>query len=152
MHIRTLAVASIAFVLVLIAAACGGGSGSNSSSPESGGSASGKIEVEMDDYYFEPKVIRGAPGDTVTLELKNEGSVEHNFELESQGIDQDVEPGGEAEVDITIPESGSVEFYCKFHESQGMEGKIEASGSGGMGSDSTDTSTGSGGDGSYGSG
>jgi plastocyanin len=151
MRVRKLAIVSGAFVLVLVASACGGGSGSNSSnSSESGGSASGKVEVEMDDYYFEPKVIKGEPGDTVTLELKNEGSAEHNFELESQGIDQDVEAGGEAEVDVTIPESGSVEFYCKFHESQGMEGKIE-SGSSGTGSGSPDTTTSSGGD-SYGSG
>ena len=148
---RVLAIVSSALLLVLIASACGGGSGSSpeSSSSKSSESASGKIEVEMDDYYFEPKVIKGEPGDTVTLELKNEGSAEHNFELESQGIDQDVQPGEEAEVDITIPDSGSVEFYCKFHESQGMEGKIEASGSS-MGSGSTGTSTGSGP--SYGSG
>ena len=149
---RRLAIASIALVLMLAAAACGGGSGSNSNtSSESSASSSGKIEVEMDDYYFDPKVIKGKPGDTVTLELKNEGSVDHNFELESQGVDQDVSAGSEAEVDVTIPESGSVEFYCKFHESQGMEGKLEGSGSSGsMGSGSTGTSTGS--DSSYGSG
>jgi plastocyanin len=149
MHMRKLAIVAMAFALALIAAACGGGSSSSSSEPSA--SSSGKTEVEMDDYYFDPKVIKGKPGDTIILELKNEGSTQHNFEIESQGVDQDVQPDDEAEVQVTIPKSGSVEFYCKFHKSQGMEGELEASGSSGsMGSGSSGTSTGSGSD--YGSG
>jgi hypothetical protein len=30
---------------------------------------SGKTEVELDDFYFEPTVLEGEPGQTVTLEL-----------------------------------------------------------------------------------
>lgn len=131
MHMRLLATLVAALALVLGAAACGGGGSSSGGSGESG---SGKTELELDDNYFQPKTISGAPGSKVTLELKNEGSVEHNLTIDDQSVDQDVEPGDEAEVDITIPQSGSVQFYCKYHKASGMTGTLEASGSASSGS------------------
>ncbi len=32
-----------------------------------------EIEVELDDFYFGPTFVRGAPGETVTVYLTNEG-------------------------------------------------------------------------------
>jgi plastocyanin len=96
-------------------------------------SSSGKTEVELDDFYFEPTVIRGKPGAKVRLELKNEGTTEHTFTIDSQGVNQDLQPGDEAEVTVTIPKSGAVSFYCKFHKSSGMAGALAVSGgTGGM--------------------
>src|SRR4051812_23985566 len=42
---------------------------------------SGKSEfkLEADDYYFDPTTLKGTAGQTVKLEIKNEGSTEHNF-------------------------------------------------------------------------
>ena len=71
---------------------------------------SGKTEVELDDFYFEPTVLEGKAGETVTLELKNEGNTEHSFTIDSQNVDQELGPGEEAEVDVTIPKSGVVSF------------------------------------------
>src|ERR1051325_8814535 len=68
-------------------------------------SASGETKVELDDYYFEPTVLKGQPGQKVTLELENEGSIEHNFTIESQGIDKDLEAGEDAKVTVSIPKS-----------------------------------------------
>ena len=42
-----------------------------------GDATSGKIELEADDFYFNPTFIKVTPGSTVTLTLKNEGSVQH---------------------------------------------------------------------------
>jgi plastocyanin len=64
----------------------------------------------------------------VTLELKNEGKTEHNFSIDDQMIDQDLEAGESAKVTVTIPQSGEVSFYCKYHKSQGMAGALSASG------------------------
>jgi plastocyanin len=133
---RAITLALLLTALAVGAAACGGGSNGGGSSYGSGGSGSdttsasgsGKTELELDDNYFKPATVKGAPGDSITLELKNEGMVEHNFSLSDQGIDQDVEPGEEAEVDVTIPQSGSVSFFCKYHKSEGMTGTLEASG------------------------
>jgi plastocyanin len=149
-----------AIAVVLLAAGCGGygGSKSKSSSSESEGgkttvagvsannhgtkSVSGEAEVELDDYYFEPTVLKGKPGSSVTLELKNEGSVEHNFTIDSQGIDKDLEAGEDAKVSVTIPKSGVVSFYCKYHKSMGMAGALTGGANGGMtGSGSTTTGT-----------
>jgi plastocyanin len=147
-------------VLVVAVAGCGGTSSTSSTSSDSGGqktiagvpvndhgtkTVSSSAEVELDDYYFKPTVIRGKPGSTVTLELKNEGSVEHNFTLAAQKIDLNVQAGGSATVTVTIPASGVVSFFCKFHKSSGMAGAVEAGGSGGMtgagGGASTGTTT-----------
>jgi plastocyanin len=89
---------------------------------------SGTTEVELDDYYFDPTVLKGKPGQKVTLELKNEGKVEHNFSIDAQHIDKDIEPGKSATVSVTIPQSGQISFYCKYHKSRGMAGALQASG------------------------
>jgi plastocyanin len=93
-----------------------------------------ETEVELDDYYFEPTVIQGKAGQKVTLELKNEGKVEHSFVIDSQNIDQTIQPGEDAKVTVTIPASGAVSFYCKFHKSEGMAGALAVEGQGAGGS------------------
>jgi plastocyanin len=159
-------------VLLLAAAGCGSSSSSSSggtTTEESGGGGggqktiagvkandhgtkavedNGKTEVELDDFYFKPTVLEGKPGQTVTLELKNEGQTEHTFTIDSQNVEQDLGPGEEAEVDVTIPKSGVVSFYCKFHKSSGMAGALavtgQEGGTGGMTTDSTTTNEGNG--------
>jgi plastocyanin len=144
-----LTVLGASLLLVLAVAACGGdsyGGGGSKSSDDEGTTTTiagmeaeshgtkdvsdetGKVEVEMYDSYFEPTVLQGKPGQKVTLELKNEGKLTHNFKLADQNVDQDVEPADEAEVEVTIPQSGTIAFECKFHESSGMVGGLEASG------------------------
>jgi plastocyanin len=137
-------------LMVLLAAGCGGSSSSTSSSSESGGgggkktiagvpandhgskNVSGEAEVELDDFYFEPTVLRGKPGSQLTLELKNEGSTEHNLSIDSQSIDKDVEAGEDAKVSVTFPKSGQLSFYCKYHKDTGMAGALSAGGTGAM--------------------
>jgi plastocyanin len=164
-----------ACLLLLAAAGCGSSSSSSSGGTTTEGSggggggqktiagvqandhgtkvveAKGKTEVELDDFYFKPTVLEGKPGEKVKLELKNEGNTEHSFTIDSQGIDQDIQPGDEAEVDVTIPKSGVVSFYCKFHKSSGMAGALAVTGqSGGTGGmTDTGTTTGGGGGGGY---
>ena len=128
--------------LAVLVAGCGGSKKSAASESEgmkktrAGVSAndhgtkqvSGMTEVELDDYYFEPTVLKGKPGQKVTLELKNEGKTEHNFSIDAQKIDKDLEPGKSAMVSVTIPQSGQISFYCKYHKSRGMAGALQASG------------------------
>jgi plastocyanin len=122
---------------IVLVASCGGGDGDGESS-EGGTTTIGdvsannhgakdvsgesKVEVELDDDYFEPTVLEGTPGQRITLELKNEGGSEHNLTIGELMIDQDVEPGDEAEVEVTFPDSGTLTFFCKYHRGQGMAG------------------------------
>lgn len=86
-----------------------------------------ETEVEVDDFYFNPTTIKAKPGTTVKLELANESNTLHNFSLDDQSIDTDVPAGGNVDVMVTVPASGSVEFYCKYHKASGMVGQVEAS-------------------------
>ena len=148
--------AALAALLVLVAG-CGGSSKSSAGEEGEGTKTiagvsandhgtkqvSGETEVELDDYYFEPTVLKGEPGARVTLELDNEGKVEHNFSIDAQGIDEDVEAGETATVTVTIPRSGEVSFFCKYHKSMGMAGALESgtSSSGGTTTGGTSTSS-----------
>ena len=80
--------------------------------------------MELDDFYFEPTVITGTPGQSIKLELENEGEALHNFTLTDQQIDQDVAAGQSSDVTVTIPQSGEVQFFCKYHKSLGMVGGL----------------------------
>ena len=134
---------AVALALVLAAAACGGGGGDGNESEggtttiggvaaESHGTKdvsgeTGKVEVEMYDNYFEPTVLQGTPGQTVELELKNTGNAAHTFTISEQSVDKEIQPGDETETEVTFPQSGELTFVCKFHQSSGMVGALEAS-------------------------
>lgn len=142
---------------VFVAAGCGGYGGGSKDSEEGGSTTiggmtaelhgtkdvsgeTGKVEIEMYDDYFEPTILKGEPGQTVTLELKNEGNNPHTLTISDKGVDQEVQPGDEAEADVTFPQSGELTFVCRFHESNGMVGALEVSGTS-SGSTTTPTTT-----------
>ena len=99
------------------------------------------IEFEEDDFYFEPTVLTGDAGQKVTLEITNEGDSEHNLTIDDQGIDEDTEPGQTASVDIEIPDSGLIPFYCSFHTAQDMRGALAVTGSEPTADAASDTET-----------
>jgi plastocyanin len=100
--------------------------GSDTANDKGTTSVSGKteLEVEMDNFYFEPTVLKGTPGQELKIELSNEGSALHNFTLQAQSIDQDVVQGQKADVTVTFPQSGFLEFFCKYHKARGMVGEL----------------------------
>jgi YVTN family beta-propeller protein len=85
-----------------------------------------EMDLEADDYYFAPTFLRGAPGQTLTLEIENESGTLHNFSIPEQHIDTDIPPKGKVKVAVTIPPSGAVHFLCKFHTALGMNGELLA--------------------------
>jgi plastocyanin len=119
-------------MVLALGVACGGdegtiqiaGQGANDHGAEDV-SGETSVEFELDDFYFEPTVLRGAAGQTLTLEAFNEGDEPHTFTSEELGVDQELRPGDETSIDITFPDSGQVVFICSFHDSQGMRGAIE---------------------------
>jgi plastocyanin len=145
--------------LLFVAAGCGGGSKSSS---ESGGdettsttiggaqveshgtkdvsNETGKVEIELDDNYFEPTILKGKPGQTVELELKNEGKAEHTFTISEQNVNKEIQPGDETETEVKFPANGVLKFVCTFHQGQGMIGALMTSGSSSSSSSSTTTS------------
>ena len=73
-----------------MAAACGGdGEGASATVGDQKANDHGsedvagesELDLELDDFYFEPTVLTGRAGETLTLDLENEGDTEHNFSL-----------------------------------------------------------------------
>ena len=114
----------------------------------SGDGDDAELEMELDDNYFSPTYIKAAPGATVTVELENEGDNPHTFTLDDGTLDQKLDPGAKASVEVTIPDDGVLRFSCDYHGAMGMQGAFytEAGTSGGSsggssGSDAPTTTT-----------
>jgi plastocyanin len=139
MRTRIVSLLAVVLALALVATAC-----SRSGNESEGGtttiagqkandhgtkevSGESSVELEQDNFYFEPTVLKGTPGQKLTIELSNEGSALHNFSIPDQSIDQDVQPDTKGEVTVTFPDSGTLVFFCKYHQSQGMVGALEVS-------------------------
>jgi plastocyanin len=130
---RRATVLCLAALLGLAAASCGGdergtitigGENANDHGTEDV-SGEDSIEFELDDFYFEPTVLRGEAGQTITLEAFNEGDEAHTFTSDELGVDEELEPGAEASFEVTFPEDGRVVFECRLHADQGMRGALE---------------------------
>jgi plastocyanin len=120
------------FLLITVAAlllvACAGGPGTmETPSPRPTAQAvmgEAVVVMEADNFYFEPRLLRSQPGQTVTLQIQDVSGTLHNFSIPEQQIDQDIPPRGQIEVEVTFPQSGSVDFVCKYHVAQGMRGQL----------------------------
>ncbi|MED3911976.1 cupredoxin domain-containing protein [Peribacillus simplex] len=82
------------------------------------------IEVELNDDFFNPKVITIPNGTATTLILKNKGTKEHTFTVEKLGIDAEVQPGTEKNITVNPKQPGTYELICRFHFQEGMVGKL----------------------------
>jgi plastocyanin len=122
-------------VLMLLGTACGKSStkattGSNPpvaldgtvNDGKLGEAKNGAVTIEQDDFYFNPAYTKAPAGSAVTVTLKNEGTVKHTFTIDALSVDQEVDAGKSVDVKVTLPASGAVEYYCRFHVGQGMHG------------------------------
>lgn len=83
-----------------------------------------QVDLEADEYYFEPAFLRGTPGQKLKLEIENESNTLHSFTIPEQNLDMDIPPKGKVVVEVTFPQSGMVRFFCKFHSALGMNGEL----------------------------
>lgn len=84
--------------------------------------------VDLYDFYFEPTVLVGSPGQELTVNLLNEGEVPHTFTIKEQGIDVVLDPGQKGQTKLTFPESGQQGVVCTYHIAQGMLGLLVTKG------------------------
>ena len=84
----------------------------------------GELDLEADNYYFEPTFLRGTPGQKLKVEIENESGTLHNFSIPDQHLDVNIPPKGKVIVEITFPSSGVARFFCKFHSAKGMNGEL----------------------------
>jgi plastocyanin len=84
------------------------------------------LDVEADNFYFEPTVLKGTPGQHLTLTIKNSTGTEHNFTLSSQNVSKDLDANKAETVSLTFPSSGTVSFFCVYHKNKGMAGGLQS--------------------------
>lgn len=106
-------------------AACGGGGGGGGTS----GGGGGKITIEMGEYFYKPATITVSPGASVTVTLKNVGTLQHDYHIDV--INQTspmVDPGKSIDWTFTAPsQAGTYDTWCTVpgHKELGMVGKLE---------------------------
>jgi plastocyanin len=128
-------------VLVVVAACSsdeGGGGGAaepadaETTDTESGGAYGGEGETESGDgaaagggdvaltatgNAWSPATISLTAGSAASVTVENADGVLHSFTFEDAQVDQDVEAGQTATIDITAPAAGEYTFVCKYHSS-----------------------------------
>lgn len=120
---------ALSALAVLGLAACGGG-GNDPEAPSGGSSESGSssISVTAKEYKYNPSDIT-VDASPFTLELKNEGTIEHDFSVKGTDVvilaKASAAATGEVELD-----SGTYTFFCSVpgHREEGMEGTLTVEG------------------------
>ena len=86
--------------------------------------AAGELRLRADDYSFTPAALRGRAGERLRLRVENISSTLHNLSVPTLGIDRDLPPRVQVEVDVQLPASGVLAFHCKFHNALGQHGEV----------------------------
>ncbi len=107
----------LGLALAGLVAACAGGTGS---SP-----ASAAISLEAGEFAFTPSQITVAPGDA-TISLANKGTIEHDFVVDTLGINVHAAVGKTATGSVAAMTAGTYPFYCSIpgHKEAGMTGTL----------------------------
>jgi plastocyanin len=127
-------------VLVLGAAACGGDDDddgaaeepaaeeptTDTGAPAGGGSALTLTADPTGALAFDTTELTAASGE-VTIELVNDSGVQHNVEVEGNGVEEVSDTITEGSTDLTVQlEPGEYVFFCAVpgHRAAGMEGTL----------------------------
>lgn len=122
---------------VLLLAACG--SADEAPAPPT---VAPDLEISMFEWGFGPSVVEFTAGDTVTLRIRNDGGVLHEWAVLDEPIVAEpeydagnalilvsaVQPGSAVTIEFTVPDAGTYQFICPIsgHFSQGMAGTMVA--------------------------
>jgi plastocyanin len=114
--------------MVLGLAACGGGGGDELTA-----------DVTMDDTLrYDPKELEVNLNEETTFTFLNKDDTVHNItvpalsnDIEQNAIEVDVQPGTRGTLKLPkvteAPRDGFFLFYCKYHQTQGMSGRLKIS-------------------------
>jgi len=127
MGARRMVVAGLVGVLMVVGlGACGGGGGGQ------------KADITANKFTrFDPDQLTARLNHQELFTFKNDDSSrQHNFTLsyvftdasQTQNVSVDVAPGQTKDITFTVtqrPSAGFLTFYCRFHQAEGMSGRIK---------------------------
>lgn len=117
----------VGMVAIIGLGACGGGGDDNG-----GGGRIGELSV-TNMLRFDPDEFEVPFDQEVSFTFTNDTDERHNFTLSQVFVDLDnfvnvdVEADSSTEVRFTVkerPRDGFLTFYCRYHQSEGMSGRI----------------------------
>jgi plastocyanin len=89
------------------------------------GKTSGTIELEADNYYFNPTFVKASPGEKITVEFKNDGNTTHTFTSDTLKVDKSLASDKSTKFTFTVPSNATAfQFHCSIHEDLGMKGAV----------------------------
>jgi plastocyanin len=125
---RTAVSGFVGLAMVFGMAACGGGDGDKLTA-----------DVTMDETLrYDPNELEINLNEESTFTFLNDDNKVHNItvpglsnDIEQNAIEVDVEPGQRGTLKLpkvtTAPRDGFYLFYCKYHQTQGMSGRLKIS-------------------------
>ncbi len=114
----------MAVAVALSVTACGGGGDDSGGEPAGNGQVEAlPVTVTASDFAFSPDRITGHATHTIDLTVVNEDDADHTFTVDDLDVDVEAAAGAEAETSFTSDETGTFEFYCRFHPDQ-MSGQL----------------------------
>lgn len=95
-----------------------------SGSPAPGGATT--LTLATHDNSFDPNQLTGKAGQTVTIQVTNQGQAIHNFHVTDANVTSDfIQPGSTVSVEVKLPDSpGTLNFVCDVHPTE-MTGTIK---------------------------
>ncbi|MCG3140684.1 MAG: hypothetical protein HDKAJFGB_01795 [Anaerolineae bacterium] len=103
-----------------VLAACGGGGGG-------GGAGATTVNIEGSEFAYQPADINAKPGEKVTVNFKNIGTVEHTFVIKDLNFKLTAQPGQSVSGSFTAPAAaGTYVIHCDVagHTEAGMHGSL----------------------------
>jgi plastocyanin len=123
----------VMLTLVIAAIACGGSAAEppeQEEADQASNAATGPVVVEIKEggvpTRIEPEVIEVKKGSTLIFRFGGLDDQAHTFTANSLGLDLEVSGNETIETQpVTIDETGTIFFYCRFHRGIGGAGSIQ---------------------------
>jgi len=110
-------------MLFVIGVACSSSNDTTTPQPSPTETASSDTTLVTQNSRFVPSELTISAGQEIQVQNKDTDR-EHNFSITSASIEKDIEGGENEDVDTSELATGTYDFFCKYHQSQGMTGKL----------------------------
>ena len=121
----------VSVLVVALLAACSGGTVGGTKAPASGGSGGKTYNITATEFQFAPNSYTGKPGEKITFNVTNKGTVEHTFVILSPDGSQDLaklsaQPGETKSLEFTPKDAATYPIDCNIagHKEAGMTGQL----------------------------
>lgn len=115
-NVKAIGTAGIIGLAAIVLAACG----------EAPAPPPREAALTASNFQYTPKEVTVKAGEKLRLVVRNTSDTKHNFHIDGQKIETDVEPGQSKTLEWTVPsKTGTIDFGCEVHEKQGMKGAFK---------------------------